>query len=370
MAAPSAGIRGWFRTLLVLGVFGFVCLIGGELFARLDDWWFADVPFLSTPSYNDLFMEDETRSPRQAARSLRKMADEQLRFPLSGDDDPDAGAVDGAGRAAGRVRNLRPVRIAQSRVRRAAREARRAPGASRSSNTGLPGITIHTLSGYWNNWVVTFRPQVAVVYPSTHLYMTCEDDLPQQDAPQRSCRRKRRRHHPRRRSRSAFSIGDLRLIARAKNVVELPDRVVEWRNERKILAVTSQHSASWLYSKPPQICVDAFRADLEQLIDNVQRAGTRLVLARRRRVRAVTPDSAGLRDLESFRAFSTPRAGARAPPVHRASRTTRSAPVAASASSRSWTWMPHSPGSATTSVISCTSMTPAPPRWRSCWKHR
>src|SRR5690242_6948583 len=54
VAVPTAGIRGWFRSLVVLGVFGFVCLVGGELFARLDDWWFADVPFLSTPSYNDL----------------------------------------------------------------------------------------------------------------------------------------------------------------------------------------------------------------------------------------------------------------------------------------------------------------------------
>jgi lysophospholipase L1-like esterase len=303
VAAPSAGIRGWIRTMLVLGVFGFVCLIGGELFARLDDWWFADVPFLSTPSYNDLFMEDELgrRGKPHAHFEKWRMNNFGFRSPETMTQAPDPSTVRVALLGASETFGL----YESPNHEYAAQLAKLvAPRNLEIVNTGLPGITLHTLSDYWNNWVVTFRPQVAVVYPSTHLYMTCEDDLPQQDAPKAP-----RAPPPQKPKPFSVSIGDLRLVARAKNVVELPDRVVEWRNERKILAVTSQHSASWLYSKPPQLCVDAFRADLEQLIDNVQRAGTRLVLATQATSAAVTPDSAGLRDLESFRAFS-PRAPA------------------------------------------------------------
>jgi len=182
VAAPSSGIRAWIRTLLVLGVFGFVCLVGGELFARLDDWWFADVPFLSTPSYNDLFMEDELgrRGKPHAHFEKWRMNNFGFRSPESMTQTPGPSTVRVALLGASETFGL----YESPNHEYAAQLAKLvAPQDLEIVNTGLPGITIRTLSDYWNNWVVTFRPQVAVVYPSTHLYMTCEDDLPQQDAP-------------------------------------------------------------------------------------------------------------------------------------------------------------------------------------------
>ena len=52
------------RTLLYSAALICTALAAGVLTARLDDWWFQQIGFWSTPSYNDLFIVDDTGQRR------------------------------------------------------------------------------------------------------------------------------------------------------------------------------------------------------------------------------------------------------------------------------------------------------------------
>jgi lysophospholipase L1-like esterase len=166
-------------------------------------------------------------------------------------------------------------------------------------NAALPGITVATLAQYWRTWVSGFSASTVIIYPSIHLYLSCEDWHAAAGQTQSASQ-----------DLHSFDIEDLRLFGRLKNVVAQPESIVEWRNARKVALSVSQHPRTWLYTTPPRTCLARLQSDLLQLIDEIQRSGANVIVCTQALRASRVPGPADLRDLESFRVFS-PRVPAR-----------------------------------------------------------
>jgi hypothetical protein len=278
-------------SLLCIGV------IAAEGAARVDDWWFQRIPFWSAPSNDDLFMVDS--SGQRRGRPNAHYQKWQLNsFGFRGPQiapQPPAGlrrvVLLGASETFGLYEAPQKEFAAQLAALTSTEDIE-------VVNAALPGITVGTLRQYWDNWVSQFGAKVVIIYPSTHLYVTCEDWRPETAAAEAAP------------PRPAFRIEDLRLFGRARNIISQPDFIVRWRNERKVDQVVAQHPASWVYTAAPAACVTKLHQDLLSLIDDIQRTGAEVIVCTQALRAARDPTPADLQDLESFRVFS-PRAPGR-----------------------------------------------------------
>jgi hypothetical protein len=272
-----------------------VAVVAAEFTARLDDWWFHKIGFWSAPSYNDLFMTDasgQRRGKPEAHYQKWQMNSFGFRGPPIAEHPPkDVRRVMllGASETFGLYESPQKEFAAQLA------ELTRSQNVE-IVNAALPGITVGTLRQYWGQWAARFGADTVIIYPSVHLYVTCEDwpaegAAPTTDAPEQH----------------GFQIEDLRLFGRLKAVISQPDVVVAWRNGRKVEQATARHPASWVYTSPPTACIKRLHSDLLALIDDIRKSGANVIVCTQalRAARAPTPQD--LRDLESFRVFS-PRA--------------------------------------------------------------
>jgi hypothetical protein len=274
--------------LLVLGA-------TGELAARADDWWFQGVPFLATPSYNDLFMVDEDGLRRGKPESHYQKwhmnsfgfrGAEISRKPTIG---TDRVMLLGASEAFGLYES--PDREIAAQLGSLGK-----PYGIEVVNAALPGITIATLDNYWRNWASQFQPDTVIIYPSTHLYLTCED-WHESASPSAGVEA------------NHFGIADLRLYELARNVIVQPEFLIRRRNEAKVEAEVARHPAGWVYQSPPHACVTRLQDDLRGLVRDVLSSGARVILCTHAVRVSRQPGEDDLHDLESFRVFS-PRAPA------------------------------------------------------------
>ncbi len=272
-----------------------VAIVTAELTARADDWWFRKIPFWSAPSYNDLFMTDasgQRRGKPDAHYQKWQMNSFGFRGPaMTEHPSKDVRRVMllGASETFGLYESPQKEFAAQLA------ELTRSQNIE-VVNAALPGITVGTLRQYWDRWASRFGADTVIIYPSAHLYITCEDwpadgATPATEAPEPQ----------------GFKVEDLRLFGRLKAVMSQPDVVVAWRNGRKVERATAQHPASWIYKSPPTACLKRLHSDLLALIDDVQRSGASVIVCTQALRAAHEPSSLDLRDLESFRVFS-PRA--------------------------------------------------------------
>jgi hypothetical protein len=284
----------WQRLLHIVCLFC-VALVSAELTARADDWWFHQVPFWSAPSYNDLFMTD-AGGQRRGKPGARYQKWEMNQFGFRGPRMTEHPSKDvrrvmllGASETFGLYESPQKEFAAQLA------ELTRSQNIE-IVNAALPGITVATLRQYWGRWASRFGADTVIIYPSVHLYLTCEDWPADGATPPAEVSDER-----------GFQISDLRLFGRLKSVVSQPDIVVAWRNERKVEQAMARHPASWVYNVPPTACLKRLHSDLLALIDDVQRSGASVVVCTQALRAATAPTSQDMRDLESFRVFS-PRA--------------------------------------------------------------
>lgn len=284
------------RILRLIHVLSLMCIgfVAAEGAARIDDWWFQKIPLWSAPSNDDLFMVDS--SGQRRGRPNAHYQKWQLNsFGFRG---PQIAPRPPAG--------LRRVVLLGASETFGLFEAPEKEFAAQLAaltrtedievvNAALPGITVGTLRQYWDHWVSRFGASTVIIYPSTHLYVTCEDWRPETSAAESAPLQ------------PAFRIEDLRLFGRARNIVSQPDFIVRWRNERKVAQVVAQHPASWVYKTAPTACVAKLHQDLLSLIDAIQSTGANVIVCTQALRAARDPTPADLRDLESFRVFS-PRA--------------------------------------------------------------
>ena len=292
MAAKQT-LRRLLHTLVLLGV----AVVTAELTARADDWWFHNIAFWSEPSYNDLFMTDasgQRRGKPNARYQKWQMNDFGFRGPPISEH-PAKGThrvmLLGASETFGLYESPQKEFAAQLATLTSSQHFE-------VVNAALPGITVGTLRRYWGDWASRFGAQTVIIYPSTHLYVTCEDWPAEGATPVAEGAGQ---------SPAGFQISDLRLFGRLKGVISQPDIVVAWRNEHKVELALAQHPASWVYHNPPTACVRRLHADLLALIDDIQRSGANVIVCTQALRAARNPTPQDLRDLESFRVFS-PRA--------------------------------------------------------------
>jgi hypothetical protein len=286
-------IRGFIRVLSLMCI-GFIAAEGA---ARVDDWWFQQIPFWAAPSNDDLFMVDS--SGQRRGRPNAHYQKWQLNsFGFRGPQfapQPPAGlrrvVLLGASETFGLYEAPQKEFAAQLAALTSTEDIE-------VVNAALPGITVGTLRQYWDHWVSRFGAKTVIIYPSTHLYVSCEDWRPETAAAESAP------------PRPAFRIDDLRLFGRARNIISQPDFMVRWRNARKVEQSVAQHPASWVYTAAPAACVTKLHQDLLSLIDAIQRTGAQVIVCTQALRAARDPTPADLRDLESFRVFS-PRAPGR-----------------------------------------------------------
>jgi hypothetical protein len=278
-----------FLHILTLLCVGFMAAEGA---ARLDDWWFHKIGFWSAPSYNDLFMTDATGQRRGKPNAqyqkwqlnaygfrgppMTPLPTSQMQRVML------LGASETFGLYETPNKEIAAQLATMARV-----------DGLEIVNAALPGITVGTLRQYWDRWASRFGPNTVVIYPSVHLYVTCEDWGAKNASAEGG-----------EAAPAGFQIQDLRLFGRARNIISQPDFVVRWRNERNVAKAVAQHPASWVYTSPPTVCVAKLHDDLVALIDAVQRTGARVVVCTQALRAARDPTPADLNDLESFRVFS------------------------------------------------------------------
>lgn len=293
MNRPAQHLRRFLHILSLLCV----VLLTAEGAARCDDWWFHKIGFWAAPSYNDLFMTDsngQRRGKPNAQYQKWQLNAFGFRAPrMSETPSPEVrrvmllGASETFGLYEAPDKEFAAQLATMTRV-----------DGLEIVNAALPGITVGTLRQYWDRWASRFGANTVIIYPSTHLYVSCEDWRAESASAEGDP------------TPQGFQIQDLRLFERLRNVIHQPDFVVRWRNEHKVAQVVNQHPASWVYTGPPQTCVRRLHNDLLALIDAVQRTGANVVVCTQALRAAREPSAADLRDLESFRVFS-PRAPGR-----------------------------------------------------------
>jgi hypothetical protein len=297
-----ASSHGHARVILHSLVLLCVAVIAAELTARLDDWWFHDIPFWSQPSYDDLFMV----GPDGLRRGKPEAHFQKWQMNSFGFRNAEISLHPG--------RQIRRVILLGASETFGLRESpgkefaaqladRARPHAMEIVNAALPGITITTLKPYWERWVSRFDASTVIIYPSTHLFLSCDEwqDSPAPTAApgQKRTARFRRLH-----------LSDLRIFGRAMSMGIEPRFVVRWSNDRQTARIVAQHPPSWVYTAAPETCLTRFNRDLIELVDAIQRTGATVIVCTQALQASRHPGPEDMQELESFRIFS-PRASAR-----------------------------------------------------------
>jgi hypothetical protein len=279
-----------------------VAIVAAELTARLDDWWFHDIPFWSQPSYDDLFVvgpDGQRRGKPEAHFQKWQMNSFGFRNPeisLHPDGRTRRVILLGASETFG-------LRESPGKEFAAQLADRARPHGIEIVNAALPGITITTLKPYWEHWVSRFDASTVIIYPSTHLFLSCEDwhDSPAPvAAPEQNSTAGFRRLH----------LSDLRIFGRAMSMGVEPRFVVRWSNDRQTTRIVAEHQPSWVYTVVPETCLTRFDRDLIALVDAIQRTGATVIVCTQALLASRDPGPEDMQELESFRIFS-PRASAR-----------------------------------------------------------
>ena len=289
--------RNYLRSVIHLFVLVCVGAVTAEFTARVDDWWFKDTPFWSKPAYDDLFMIDgdgQRRGKPDAHYQKWQMNSYGFRnaqISREPEDHTERVILLGASETFGLYESPGKEFAAQL-------AELTLPYGIEIVNAALPGITITTLTPYWKRWVSRFGASTVVIYPSTHLFVSCEDwsDAPTPVAPPVG--------------RERIHLSDLRMFGRLMSLGLQPEFFVRWSGKRRTAQIVAQHPPSWVYTAPPEACLARLQKDLINLVDSIQGTGAQVIVCTQALRAARSPGPDDIEDLESFRVFS-PRASAR-----------------------------------------------------------
>lgn len=276
--------------LAVLGV----ALLAAEAAARLDDFMFADVPIAANPDREfDLTQIEAWGARGKPYGHYRKWTLNSFGFL-----GPEMAAaptrrrvmVLGASETFGLFESAGQNYPAQLQHEL----AQRGRSEFEIVNAALPGMALPSISAYWEGWAIRFQPELVLIYPSSHFYLSTEVPKPQalQSAP-------RQPTPPRLQSRFAERIKDL--------VKQLPAlrAIRSWFVVSQALA---GRGPDYLFTTNPDPGrLAAFEHDLEALADAVARSGAIPVLITHAFQTPSPPAAQDLAALEYFRIF-LPRA--------------------------------------------------------------
>jgi hypothetical protein len=265
-AARPGAVRKLSRQSAYCLVLSVLFLVSAEMTARLDDWLHAGIPVFSTPDYErDLFLKDEKGTRGRPHGHFKKW-----RLNAFGFRGPEIAAtptpgctrimVLGASETFGLYESDGkefPAQLADLLGH---------DGHYEVINAALAGMTVRSMTHYWETWAGQFQPDIVVIYPSPLFYLN--DGFSQAPRP-KSAPPPAQPEAPSMRSRFVF---------RMKDVFHVPDFIQKWRTERQIDALISGKSEDWFFREVPPDRLEVFAADLTKLTKAIEKRGARPVL--------------------------------------------------------------------------------------------
>jgi hypothetical protein len=291
--------RARFIALLGWGAFGILAGVMCEIGARLDDWFFENVPVQASPSFTGLFAPNED-GMRLGVPHARWKKVRLNNLGLRGADVPVAphagcprwmflGASETFGDPAQANREF-PARVL-ARLQ--------ATGCHEVLNTAFPAYDVRNITRYYQFYLAQYRPDVVFIYPPTHFYLA--DEIPP------------RRLEPPRRSGAAGAASKPSLLERSrfferlKDTAELPAFVQKRRVARWIADAEKGKPSDWHFTGVPAERLDMLAGDLRDLVDLVRVNGAEPVLITQAVRVAAPPREEDETDLYAMRVY-LPRA--------------------------------------------------------------
>lgn len=247
-----------------LGFMIFVGL-GAEFGARLDDRLFENVPMLANPRYEDLITHDELGRHGKPFAKFKKW-----RLNNFGFRGPDTQLET--------IRGCRRVMILGASESFGLYESPDAeyPALLRQDNdscveilnTAIAGMTLPSITDYWNRWLKRFKPDDVLIYPSPLFYLS--DAVPVKNTTQSQAKV----------TPDVPAIRTLRsrFFDRLRDRFNVPAPLQISRNKRYVQAIIAAKPAGWIFREIPIGRLDAFELDLDRLVISVASTGTRVHL--------------------------------------------------------------------------------------------
>lgn len=278
-------------------------LLAAEVTARLDDWVHRDVPLLAIPNHErDLIVRDTLgiRGKPHGRYKKWKLNAFGFRGPEISQE-PAVGTtrimVLGASETFGLGESENkefPAQLA---------DFLRADGAQvEVINAAVAGMTVRSMTPYWELWASQFRPKVVFIYPPPLFYLV-NDGL----AKPRPAKGAKPASPPAGLPPASSRLADSRFLSRVKEVVPVPEFISNWRRDRAIAALTEGKSEDWFFRTVPRDRLHQFIADLAELTASIRKSGAEpIVLTHAVRV-TFPPRSEDFKDLQDMRT-NVPRA--------------------------------------------------------------
>ena len=285
---PGLAKRGA-RWLAVLGV----ALLSAEAASRFDDAVFADVPVFSNPDREADLTVPEIWGARGKPRGhFRKWTLNSFGFlgpEMTQSPTRRRAMILGASETFGLFESAGNDYPAQLQ-----RELDRRNAGVEIVNAALPGMALPSISAYWEEWASRFRPDLVLIYPSSHFYLS--DEVPKR---QPLLAAPRQLTAPRLQSRFAERIKD--------TIKQLP-ALRALRSWFVVSQALAGHGPGYLFTAdPPPDRLAAFERDLEALAGAVVERGAVPILITHAFQTPSPPAQSDMATLEYFRIF-LPRA--------------------------------------------------------------
>lgn len=263
--------------------------IGAEAGARLDDYLSNDIPFSTTPSIENLWLNDYGRLHGKPNARFKAIALNNVGIQGPDIDGPPISDCPrvlflGSSETFGHP-NVKqgsyPDRVAQLLTPNRCVQI---------LNAAIPGMTAGAMIKSWDS-LSTLQPQVVFIYPSTLFYLSAKDPkprfspkqvimtsppLPPQPLPTPAAAEAMRT------SLEILSIGTLlensRFYDRLKDTIELPDVIQRQRDAQNIARQLKNHDASWVFTSVPDTRLQRVCEDISDLIDAVKASGAMPIL--------------------------------------------------------------------------------------------
>ncbi|MFO0865100.1 MAG: hypothetical protein U0744_10695 [Gemmataceae bacterium] len=283
--------------LFALALIGF----GAEVGARLDDWAFADVPFLATPNRErDLTVHDEHGFHGRPHGRFKKWKLNAIGF--RGPEVSDKPANDirrimvlGASETIG----LYESEGKEYAVQLEAMLKKNHPDVE-VVNAAMAGMSLASMKSYWERWASRAEPNVVLIYPSPMFYLNTDmPTAPAADAPAPED--------------PPISLPEhVRMWPRIQDVIRQSEWLRPMRQARfrwRTEAMLQGKPADWVWSELPKDRLKQFGEDLRDLVRSIRakRGIPVLITHANRSPHPPTPQDLG--ELDAMR-FFFPRAKA------------------------------------------------------------
>ena len=292
--------RGWLAAFVKWSAFAVIASVMCEVGARLDDWFFEDVPVLASPSVNHLFSSDET-GMRHGIPGARWKKVRLNNLGLRGPDVPVErradcrrwmflGASETFGDPAQSNREF-PARVLALSVNPV-------DSCPEVLNTAFPAFDVRAITRYYQFYMAQYRPDTVFIYPPTHFYLG--DVAPRNTQPPAQPAVVQLAAPPSLLERSRF-------FERLKDTAEVPAFLQKRRVQRWITSAEQGHDANWRFTTVPAERLDMLAEDLRALIELVRASGAEPVLLTHAVRVAAPPRPEDSTDLYAMRVY-LPRA--------------------------------------------------------------